>query len=1395
VSPVAPNADGYVAVAPRIFQSGQPATVSLALFRGIQPATDVVTASLLQQGQTVASTSGQIAGRGALQLVVPSLATGDYELQVAASGFQDKTTIQVEDGTLYFLESDKPIYQPGQTIHLRLLALDSGLKPVPGQATIEISDATGTKVFRKTLPVDAFGMATLDLPLSTEPNLGVWKARASSGSHLSELDVRVERYVLPKFEVKLDLPRDWALVGDPIKGSVAARYNFGKPVNGDVEIHASRYVGTWQEYARVSTSIGGTASFEIPPVRYAAGVPTAGGLGQIRLDVTVREQATGYEETTSQLVSIASSPVNLQLIPESSIIKPGLPFTVLAIAQTPEKKPVDADVQFQLNYFDDASRQLQQASATVATQNGIATLQLTPPANATGVGIAAWTAASLPQRQQLVLRAGYSPSGSYVHVQPVSAGALKVGDVARFKVLATREARSFYYEVLARGSVVFSDFTPSAEIAITLTPGMAPEARLLVYQILSNAEVAADYLPFSVQGDYPHQVQVDPGQPEAKPGDQIAVSVRTEGPARVGLVAVDKSVFILAENRLNLQQVFAELERLFLTPRAELHDVQPLPLGGPAIQPGIGPGGQPLGPARMMGSPVAPVALGAQETFAEAGVVVLTNRQVPAAPPRPTPVPMLVPAPAPAFLSRSAAPAAPAAAGAAVDTASAAVATPAALAEVQRVRQFFPETWLWTDLTTDATGHATQKVDVPDSITTWMLRAVALSKDKGLGVAEAELRAFQPFFVQVDLPYAALRGEEFPAKVALYNYQSTPQDFVVDLAPGDWFDLVDVRSKRVSVGPNSVGATQFAIRPTGLGSRSLDVTARSQLAADSLVKSLRIEPEGIAREVVENAVLVAGAPRPFALAVPADAVSGSARRYLALTGNALTQTVDGLDQLLQMPFGCGEQNMILFAPDVSIARYLKDTNQLKPEVMAKAETLMLTGYQRELTFRRSDGSFSAFGENDPQGSLFLTAFVLRTFAQARDLIFVDDGVLASAGAWIRQRQNPDGSFDPFGFLHHQDLLGGLSGKTALTALVGIALHEAGESATVANAVAYVNGKLGETSDAYGLATTAYLLALTKSDRAQEAHDRLMTLAHESADGLFWGDQAVVPLETPLPLAPAGAPLAPALPPRPFPHPSAVIETTGYATLALLQVNDPLNANKAIRWLAAQRNANGGFGSTQDTVVALQAMTEAARTSRSDVDATVTLRAPSGWQKQLRVTADNADVLQIVDLPDGDQITAELVGKGQVLAQSVRRFNVPAADDPAQSVFQLDVRYSADQVAINDLVDVTATVRFAPPDPVAAGMVVLDVAVPTGFAPVEESIRAAVAKDPRLKRWDVAGRKVIFYVQDLRPGEQLALTFQVRALHPVKALPASSQAYSYYRPEWRGESLGAPISVG
>jgi CD109 antigen len=147
-----------------------------------------------------------------------------------------------------------------------------------------------------------------------------------------------------------------------------------------------------------------------------------------------------------------------------------------------------------------------------------------------------------------------------------------------------------------------------------------------------------------------------------------------------------------------------------------------------------------------------------------------------------------------------------------------------------------------------------------------------------------------------------------------------------------------------------------------------------------------------------------------------------------------------------------------------------------------------------------------------------------------------------------------------------------------------------------------------------------------------------------------------------------------------------------------------------------------------------------------------------------------------------------------VVQTVSRYNLPAAEVAAQSAFQLDVRYSADQVATNDLITITAGVRFTPPTPVLAGMVVVDVSVPTGFAPEASSLEALAKRTARLKRWDIAGRKVLFYIEEMQPDESLTLTFQARALYPVRAQAVASQAYAYYRPEWRGEHLGTRVVV-
>ena len=1338
--------DGYLALAPAQLRSGQLEGISLSLFQGQQPARGDVAVALMRGGNPVANSQATIEGSGTVSIQVPRIAPGPYEIEVKGQGFRDLAQVRVVDTKALFLETDKPIYKPGQNMHIRVLMLDPELKPLEDNATVEVQDAKGIKVFKQQAEADDFGMANLEMPLSTEPNLGVWKLTARSGDQTTQLDVRVEEYVLPKYEVTVEMAKDWVLANEPVKGTVSAEYSFGKPVRGEAEIVASRYVGVWEEFATFTREINGSGSFELPAVQYVSGVPASGGQGNLTLEVTVREKSTGYTETTTRLLTVTESPLKLQVIPGSSAFKPSLPFPLLIVTETPGNEPIESRVTVHVDYLDGELQPLGWDTRQVKTVKGKTLLQIIPPKDAVALTLEAF---SDQAHAWLNLQASYSPSGNFIHVEQTGEVLLNVGDTARFAVASTAERRNTYYEVISRGKVVFAGLTQTPDIAFQLMPVMAPTSRLVIYQVLPNNEVAADYIPFDVAARYPMQVDLDFSRGEVSPGETVNIEVGTQGPAKVGLAAVDRSVFILAENRVNLHQVFAELERLYMQPQVELHEVRPFH-------------------GKVM-------TRGAEEAFRDAGLVVMSSMNVPEGKEFQSPVKevikeVVVEKEVIKEVERAVAmPAQPMAAGGQ---------SAEELAEVQRVRQFFPETWLWADVMTDEEGRVSLPVEAPDSITTWMLRGVALSKEHGLGIAEAELRVFQPFFAQVDLPFSAVRGEEFPVKIALYNYLDSPQEFFVELERSDDFDLLDDPTKTVSVAANDVSGLEFKIRLTELGNVPIKVVARSRDKADAIVKDLLVEPEGVSHEQVDNMVLSAGDSRTLPNAAPRGAISGSARTQVVLTGNYISQTIDGLEGLLRMPFGCGEQNMILFAPNVFVAKYLEETGQIKPEVMAKAEHLMITGYQRELTYRRHDGSFSAFGQDDPEGSLWLTAFVLKTFAQADGLIYIDDEVLDGAIRWIVQHQRSDGSFEPVGFLHHQELLGGLKGNTALTAYVAIALLEAGKTSGTNAAVRYLEGRLTEIDDPYTMAIVAYALSLADSGAAGDAHQKLMSMSIQDGDGLRWGDSPVVAKRES-----AHGPLS-----------NTAVETTGYAALALMQYGDQANAANAARWLVSQRNAFGGFGSTQDTVVGLQALIEFAASAKFDVDMAVTLRS-GDWTKAVRINEANADVVQVLDVPIGGSLRMSAKGDGEVLVQVVRRFNRPEVDRTQIEMFRIDVDYDADRIEVNDLITVTAEVEFTPPVRLEAGMVVLDVSIPTGFAPVTETVKALVDEDPRIKRYEVAGRKVILYIEGLLPNRPMRMQFEAVALYPVRAQPVVSQVYSYYTPEWKGESLGRRVTVG
>ena len=595
----------------------------------------------------------------------------------------------------------------------------------------------------------------------------------------------------------------------------------------------------------------------------------------------------------------------------------------------------------------------------------------------------------------------------------------------------------------------------------------------------------------------------------------------------------------------------------------------------------------------------------------------------------------------------------------------------------EKTRSFFPETWLWKQMTVKDGAPVTTKLTVPDTITSWVLGGVGISNKAGLGISGSqEVTVFKPFFLEMQLPFSVVRGEEFELVVVVYSYDATKgsSDVTVTLqenAP----DLAAIGklTKVCKAEANKPCSVSFFVKPQRLGSVKVNVKAQSSTQLDSASRDLLVTPEGVRREYTAATLLepVAGADATFKipLDIPTAAeglVPGSAKLQLSVTADIMGPSIDGLERLVRMPTGCGEQNMLTFAPIISVRKYLDAVGGLTPKLEADTQRFMSSGYQRELTYRRSDFGFSAFGNSDPKSSLWLSAFVLRSFALTDKYVFVDAQVLQKTARWIVQQQDTsDGHFNTVGRVIHADMKGGVAGSAvALTAYVTLALIEgkhALEQAVAANPTTndipdstlpqiksaivlmgtsiaqgtrYLEGHFQESS-AYGSTLLAFVLKRAGSPKALDAKAKMLSKAVSAAGTMHWDTAADQNKK-------ASASQSPAAPEpmwrRQYRQPSANVEATAYALLALTAFGEAktTEAMGVAKWLMQSRKGNGGWQSTQDTVVALEALSgfaAAIMADQGDVTLAMTSIASAGTATtvDMELTKDNFGVVQRRDI--------------------------------------------------------------------------------------------------------------------------------------------------------------------
>ncbi|KAH9489284.1 hypothetical protein Btru_057009 [Bulinus truncatus] len=713
------------------------------------------------------------------------------------------------------------------------------------------------------------------------------------------------------------------------------------------------------------------------------------------------------------------------------------------------------------------------------------------------------------------------------------------------------------------------------------------------------------------------------------------------------------------------------------------------------------------------------------------------------------------------------------------------------LQEPARVRSNFVETWLWNSLPVGANGSASITATVPDTITSWVASAFAINSASGLGVAptQAHLRVFRPFFVSLNLPYSVTRGEHLALQANVFNYMTEDMQVRVTLAKSDSFFNIEVDAngaevlkqvdsvQDVTIKAGEAKSVYFPIVPADLGKINIEVKAQSTKAADAVRRQLLVEAEGVPKTYnVPVLIDLTEGKTTFTktvdLTLPANTVKGSELARISAVGDLMGPTIAGLDSLLQMPTGCGEQTMIGLAPDVYVTDYLKSVNQLSGDIQTKALNFMESGYQRELTYKHTDGSFSAFGNSDASGSMWLTAFVSRVFHQAKAHIFIDDNVLINAINWMRGKQNADGSFPEPGNVIHKNMQGQAGSGVGLTLFVLISLLEnrdvlANTNAqgvlleeSIKKALTYAEQEVAKTDDLYILNMAAYAFQLANSSQIQGVLDKL-ELKATVKDGRKYWHQPEQPKTTTNTWD--------------FPNPTKAvdIEMTSYALLTYASRGNIVAGKSIMQWLTEQRNSNGGFSSTQDTVLALNALSEFAKQTYSNnfnVQITTQLNATTSYTFNIDKT--NSLLLQTRETPVvPSQVKIDATGSGMALVQVAVSFNVES--EIFETTFDLTVKLIEE--TINNLF-VETCAKWLGSGPSSA-MAVQEIGIPSGFEADLESI----PQMDILKRIETQNKKVILYFDQIGTTP-VCLNFRaVRTGLVAKSQPAAIRVYDYYEP--------------
>ena len=503
-----------------------------------------------------------------------------YTVETAIGSTEFSEPVKLEEKVSILLTTEKPVYQPGQTIHARALVLDRSNHEAVGnrKLTFEIEDSRGNKVFKKLTESDKFGVTSAEFELADEVNLGTYHLRAigsdsdSESANRAEIALNVDRYVLPKFKVALDFSgtnhssKHGYGPGDHVTGTVRANYFFGKPVEtGEVAVKASSLdVSIFNAgSAQGKTDKDGTYHFDITLPGYFAGRPLSQGAARVLIEATVKDSA-GHSETRGEPITVSGSPLLITAVPEGGTLIPNLENQVFILTSYPDGSPAETDM---------IVRSVGNPDQHVATDDGgVAVIQINPGAGAHTLTVEAQDKegnhASSPVSLQT--RAGHDQI-----LLRSERAVYHSGDQIRLNVFSTQKSGTAYVDVVKEGQTVLTRDVDiergQAQLTLAATPELAGTLDFSAYLFGRDAVPIADHRLVFVQPADELKIETSADAPVYKPGADARIRFRVTN-SKGQEVSAALEAAGCRWGRLCISRKAAGLCKSFLLPRTGSHE-------------------------------------------------------------------------------------------------------------------------------------------------------------------------------------------------------------------------------------------------------------------------------------------------------------------------------------------------------------------------------------------------------------------------------------------------------------------------------------------------------------------------------------------------------------------------------------------------------------------------------------------------------------------------------------------------------------------------------------------------------------------------------------------------------------------------------------------------------